>query len=70
MEGAPGYQPVLVQDPACQLARGSLVGLVEGRVEFQAGARYWQEAGRLLALPEARADGVEASQWTNLPKTF
>lgn len=68
--GAPGDQPVLVQDPAGRDGRGGLVGFVDGRIEYRAGMRYWQEAVRLQALPGIREHGVEAGQWATMPKTF
>ncbi len=70
MFGAPDEQPVLVQDPAANAGRGSLVGFVDGRVEFRAGLQYWQEARRLVALPAVREQGAAPSEWATMPRLF
>jgi hypothetical protein len=70
MVGAPEDQPVLVQDPAVNEGRGSLVGFVDGRVEFRAGPLYWSEANRLLALPSTLEQGAAPSDWATMPKVF
>ncbi len=68
--GARGDHPVLVQDPAMQSGRGSLVGFADGRVEFQAGVLHWTEAKRLAALPEVRERGATLTEWATTPKVF
>lgn len=67
---SPADQPVLVQDPACNHGRGSLVGFVNGEVRFIPGDLHWREAKRLSALPEARAVGIDAAAWATAPKTY
>lgn len=68
--GAPGDQPVLVQDVEINGGAGSLVGFVSGEVRYIPGNLYWNEARRLAALPEARVDGFDAQSWATTPRTF
>lgn len=68
--GAPDEQPVLVQHPELQGGRGSLVGYIDGRVEFRDGGLYWQEARRLASLPAVLDQGASPADWTVMPKVF
>lgn len=63
---AKSSQPVLVQDPACNRGKGSMVAYADGHVGFVKGAGLWAEAQRLAALPKAavKEQGIEMSDWT------
>jgi RNA polymerase sigma factor (sigma-70 family) len=67
----PSYQPILVQDPACNLGAGSLVVYADCAVRFVKGTDLWDEAQRLAALPKAhiRDQGIEATDWILDPLT-
>ncbi len=72
---AKATQPVLVQDPACNRGKGSLVTYADGHVGFVKGTGLWLEAKRLAALPKAtvKEQGIAAADWavdteTGLPK--
>lgn len=58
-------QPVIVQDPACNRGRGSMVVYADGHVAFVPGAALWAEARRLAALPKAqvREQGIAMADW-------
>lgn len=59
-------QPVLVQDPACNRGRGSLVVYADGHVAFVQGGALWAEAQRLAVQPKAAVpqQGIAMSDWT------
>lgn len=63
---AKSNQPVIVQDPACNRGKGSLVVYGDGHVAFVKGVALWAEAQRLAALPKAKIpeQGIEMSDWT------
>ena len=63
---AKAIQPILVQDPACNRGKGSMVCYADGHVAFVKGLGLWAEAQRLAALPKAavKQQGIETSDWT------
>lgn len=63
---AEAMQPVLVEDPACNKGKGSMVTFGDGHVEYLKGTLAWAEAKRLAALPKAKADGIEAKDWAEI----
>lgn len=72
---AVAIQPVLVQDPACNRGKGSVVVYADGHLAFVKGTGLWTEAKRLAALPKAavKEQGIAMSDWavdtqTGLPK--
>jgi hypothetical protein len=72
---AKAIQPVLVQDPACNRGKGSVVCYADGHIGFVKGTGLWLEAKRLAALPKAavKEQGIEMADWavdteTGLPK--
>jgi hypothetical protein len=69
-QGVADDQPVLVQDPACNVDGDSLVGYADGRVVKWRGPAMWQEAVRLSQLAKTGKRGIERSEWATLPKVF
>jgi hypothetical protein len=63
---AKATQPVIVEDPACNRGRGSMVGYGDGHVEFVRGTAAWDEARRLSQLPKAQDAGIAAEDWAPL----
>lgn len=66
---AKSTQPVLIQDPACNRGKGSMVCYADGHVAYVKGATalaMWAEAKRLAVLPKAtlKDGGIEGSDWT------
>ncbi len=63
---AKAIQPVLVQDPACNRGKGSVVSYADGHIGFVKGTGLWTEAKRLAALPKAtvKEQGIEMADWT------
>jgi hypothetical protein len=63
---AKATQPILVQDPACNRGKGSVVCYADGHVAFVKDVGLWAEAQRLAALPKAavKEQGIETSDWT------
>lgn len=63
---AKATQPILVQDPACNRGKGSVVCYADGHIGFVKGVGLWAEAQRLAALPKAaiKEQGIETSDWT------
>lgn len=62
---AKSMQPILVQDPACNRGRGSMVCYADGHTAFVTGMGLWQEAKRLAVLPKAsvRDKGIAFVDW-------
>jgi len=63
---AKSTQPILVQDPACNRGKGSMVCYADGHVAYVQGSGLWVEAKRLAVLPKAAAkeQGIETTDWT------
>lgn len=59
-------QPVLVEDPACNGGKGSMVAYADGHVSFVEGDAVWREAQRLAVLPHAATDGISREDWSTL----
>jgi prepilin-type processing-associated H-X9-DG protein len=56
-------QPAVVEDPACNRGRGSMVCFADGHVEYVPGTLAWDEARRLSQLPKVRDAGIAPGDW-------
>ena len=65
---AKATQPILVQDPACNRGKGSMVCYADGHVAYVKGVALWAEAKRLAVLPKASAkeEGIETTDWAGI----
>ncbi len=64
---AKAIQPIIVQDPACNRGKGSMVCYGDGHVAFiksPQAVTLWVEAKRLAALPKAAQGGIQMKDWT------
>lgn len=65
-KAAKAIQPVLVQDPACNRGKGSMVCYADGHIAYVKGVELWTQAQKLAVQPKAAGDGIEVTDWTGL----
>lgn len=65
---APGQQPVILSDPACDRKGKVVVAYADGYTGVIADAEQakavWTEAKRLAVMPKALTEGISKSDWT------